>query len=45
MDKQLNEKIAEIKQLPFVNDAWLDDDCRYEGYVSIQIELKEEDNG
>lgn len=39
--KEIEEKTKEISKLDYVNDAYLDDDCLSEGYLSIQIELKE----
>lgn len=39
--KEIEEKVKEISKLDYVNDAHLDDDCLSEGYLSIQIELKE----
>lgn len=42
MFKEIEEKVKEISKLDYVNDAYLDDDCLSEGYLSIQIELKEE---
>lgn len=41
--KEIEEKVKEISKLDYVNDAFLDDDCLNEGYLAIQIELKEED--
>lgn len=41
--KEIEEKVKEISRLDYVNDAYLDDDCLSEGYLAIQIELKEED--
>lgn len=41
--KEIKEKVEEIKKLDYVNDAYLDDDCLSEGYLAIQIELKEEE--
>lgn len=41
MFKEIEEKVKEISKLSYVNDAYLDDDCLSEGYLSIQIELKE----
>lgn len=41
MFKGIKEKVEEIKKLDYVNDAYLDDDCLSEGYLAIQIELKE----
>ena len=41
--KEIKEKTREIKKLDYVNDAYLDDDCLSEGYLAIQIELKEEE--
>lgn len=43
MFKGIKEKVEEIKKLDYVNDAYLDDDCLSEGYLAIQIELKEEE--
>lgn len=43
MFKEIEEKVKEISNLDYVNDAYLDDDCLSEGYLSIQIELKEAD--
>lgn len=40
MIEELERIIKEIKQLPFVDDAWLDDDCTHEGAVGIEITLK-----
>lgn len=42
MMDELEKIIKEIKQLSFVEDAWLDDDCIHEGAVGIEITLKEE---
>lgn len=39
--KEIEEKVKEISNLDYVSDAYLDDDCLSEGYLSIQIELKE----
>lgn len=39
--KEIEEKTKEISKLDYVNDAYLDDDCLSEGYLSIQIELKD----
>ena len=41
--KEIEEKVKEISRLDYVNDAYLDDDCLSEGYLAIQIELKEKD--
>lgn len=41
MFKEIEEKVKEISKLSYVEDAYLDDDCLHEGYLSIQIELKE----
>lgn len=41
MFKEIEEKVKEISNLDYVNDAYLDKDCISEGYLSIQIELKE----
>ena len=43
MFKEIEEKVKEISKLSYVSDAYLDKDCLNEGYLSIQIELKEED--
>lgn len=43
MFKGIKEKVEEIKKLDYVSDAYLDGDCLSEGYLSIQIELKEAD--
>lgn len=40
--KEIEEKAKEISKLDYVNDAYLDYDCLSEGYLAIQIELKEE---
>ena len=40
--KEIEEKVKEISKLDYVNDAFLDDDCLNEGYLAIQIELKDE---
>lgn len=40
--KEIEEKVKEISKLDYVNDAYLDDDCLGEGYLAIQIELKDE---
>ena len=40
--KEIEEKVKEISKLDYVNEAFLDDDCLSEGYLAIQIELKEE---
>lgn len=39
--KEIEEKTKEISKLDYVNDAYLDDDCLSEGYLAIQIELKD----
>lgn len=41
MLKGIKEKVEEIKKLDYVNDAYLDNDCLSEGYLAIQIELKD----
>ena len=40
MFKEIKEKVKEIFELDYVSDAYLDKDCLSEGYLSIQIELK-----
>lgn len=40
--KEIEQKVKEISKLDYVNDAFLDDDCLSEGYLAIQIELKNE---
>lgn len=40
--KEIEQKVKEISKLDYVNDAYLDDDCLSEGYLAIQIELKDE---
>ena len=40
--KEIEQKVKEISKLDYVNDAYLDDDCLSEGYLAIQIELKNE---
>lgn len=40
--KEIEEKVKEISKLEYVSDAYLDDDCLSEGYLAIQIELKDE---
>jgi hypothetical protein len=42
MFKEIEEKVKEISKLDYVSDVYLDDDCLSEGYLSIQIELKED---
>lgn len=39
--KEIGQKVKEISKLSYVNDAYLDDDCLSEGYLVIQIELKD----
>lgn len=39
--KEIEQKVKEISRLDYVNDAYLDNDCLSEGYLAIQIELKE----
>lgn len=39
--KEIEQKVKEISKLDYVNDAYLDDDCLSEGYLAIQIELKD----
>lgn len=39
--KEIGEKVKEISKLDCVNDAYLDYDCLSEGYLAIQIELKD----
>ena len=39
--EEIEEKVKEISRLDYVNDAYLDNDCLSEGYLSIQIELKD----
>lgn len=43
MFEEIEEKVKEISKLDYVSDAYLDKDCLSEWYLSIQIELKEED--
>ncbi len=43
MFKEIEEKVKEISKLDYVSDAYLDKDCLSEGYLSIQIELKEDE--
>ena len=41
---EIEEKVKEISELDYVSDAYLDKDCLSEGYLSIQIELKESED-
>ncbi len=38
----LNALVGRVQELDFVEDAWIDDDCAYEGGLSIQIRIKDE---
>lgn len=40
--KEIEEKVKEISRLDYVSGAYLDDDCLSEGFLAIQIELKDE---
>lgn len=40
--EELEEKVIEISKIDYVDDAYLDYDCLDEGYLAVQIELKDE---
>lgn len=42
MIEELNKKIDEIQELDWVDEAFIDDDCVFEGSLSINLILKED---
>lgn len=41
--EQLNKLVSQIQDLDWIEDAWVDDDGAYDGGISVQIRINEED--
>lgn len=42
MYEELLNKTSELRELPYIDDAYLDEEDADEGYVHIHLEIKEE---